>query len=122
MKLIVSGTERAAIVTPRGDFLGYDGALLRDTLADIRANGIKNVVLDLGQATHVDTSAVGVILGEARVHRAVGGDLRVAGVEANPRTFNLVTLTRVAESLACFETAAQALNSFDVVEGPLVFA
>lgn len=122
MKLIVTGTERAAIVTPRGTFLGYDGATLRDTLADIRSHGINNVVLDLGEATHVDTSAVGVVLGEARTHRVLGGDLRIAGIEANARIFSLLTLTRVSETLACFAEVEQAVSSFEVIDGALTFA
>ena len=122
MKLNVTGTDRTAIVTPRGDFLGYDGDTLRATLADVRANGVRNVVLDLGEATHIDTSIVGVVLGEARLQRALGGDLRLAGLEANARTFSLLTLTRVTESLACFARLDQAVGSFDVVDGPLSFA
>jgi anti-anti-sigma factor len=121
MKLNVTGTERAAVVTPRGDFLGYDGATLRDTLADIRSHGITNVVLDLSEATRVDTSAVGVVLGEARTHRVLGGDLRIAGVESNPRTFGLLTLTRVTETIACFTTTDQAVRSFDAQDA-LAFA
>jgi len=122
MRLNVTGTERAVVITPRGDFLGYDHAVLRDTLSDARANGITNVVLDLGHATHIDTSAVGVVLAEARTHRALGGDLRIAGVEANARTFSLITLTRVSDTLACFADVDQAVGSFDVVEGALTFA
>jgi anti-sigma B factor antagonist len=122
MKLSVTGTDRTAVVTPRGDFLGYDGETFRGTLADIRTNGVRNVVLDLGEATHIDTSIVGVVLGEARLQRALGGDLRIAGLESNARTFSLLTLTRVTESLACFAGVDQAVNSFDVVEGALAFA
>ena len=122
MKLNVTGTGRTAVVTPRGDFLGYDGGTLRATLADIRANGVRNVVLDLGQATHIDTSAIGVVLGEARLQRSLGGDLRIAGLESSARTFSMLTLTRVTETLACFAGADQAVNSFDVVEGPLSLA
>jgi anti-anti-sigma factor len=122
MKLNLSGTDRAVVITPRGDFLGYDGATLCDTLADIRANGVTNVVLNLGEATHVDTSAVGVVLGEARVHRALGGDLRIAGLEANPRTFGLLTLTRVTDTIACFARVEQAVGSFEMVDGELAFA
>src|SRR5688500_15492202 len=121
MKLNVSGTDRAVVITPRGDFLGYDGATLRDTLADVRANGVLNVVLDLARATHVDTSAVGVVLGEARTHRALGGDIRIAGVEANARTFGLLTLTRVTDTIVCFTEVEQAVASFDLVDGALTF-
>jgi anti-anti-sigma factor len=122
MKLNVTGTDRTAVVTPKGEFLGYDGETFRSTLADIRANGVRNVVLDLGEASHVDTSAVGVILAETRLQRALGGDLRIAGLEANARTFSVLTLTRVTDALACFAAVEQAIGSFDVVEGPLSFA
>ncbi len=122
MKLNVTGTDRTVIVTPRGEFLGYDGATLRETLADIRSNGIHNVVLDVGEATHIDTSAVGVVLGEVRTHRILGGDLRIAGLESNARTFSLLTLTRVTDAVACFAAADQAVRSFDLAEGPLSFA
>ena len=122
MKLLVTPTPDAAVLTPRGDFLGYDGDTLRATIADVRANGVHNVVLDLGEATHVDTSAVGVVLGEARTLRALGGDLRIAGIEKNNRTFGLLTLTRVTDTLACFGEADEAVASFGVVEGALAFA
>ena len=122
MKLTVTERYHAAVVAIRGAFYGgHDGPALRETLAVLRATDRTRVVLDLAGVTHIDTCSVGVLLDEAQRQRLFGGDLRLAGVEASPRTFALVTLTGLREALACFATAEEAHASF-AVEAPLALA
>lgn len=107
-------TERynAVVITPKGEFFGsIQGAQFREEMADLRADGKKNFVLDLGETTLMDSSGIGVLIAEAEALRAEGGDLRLARVEARVR--NLFLMTRLlGEVFTLYPTVDEAVKSY----------
>jgi anti-sigma B factor antagonist len=112
MSLSISERYNAVVVTPKGQFLGsIQGPPFREALADLRAQGKVNIVLDLGETTLMDSSGIGVLIAEAEAMRAEGGDLHLARVEARVR--NLFLMTRLlGEVFTLYPTVEEAVQSF----------
>jgi anti-sigma B factor antagonist len=112
MALSISERYNAVVVTPKGEFFGsLQGPAFREELGRLRADGKKNVVLDLGDTTLMDSSGVGVLIAEAEALRKEGGDLRLARVEARVR--NLFLMTRLlGEVFTLYPSVDEAVQSF----------
>ncbi|HLT46902.1 MAG TPA: STAS domain-containing protein [Rubricoccaceae bacterium] len=112
MALSISERYNAVVATPKGEFFGsLQGPAFREEMAALRADGKKNVVLDLGETTLMDSSGVGVLIAEAEAFRAEGGDVRLARVEARVR--NLFLMTRLlGEVFTLYPTVDEAVQSF----------
>ena len=70
----------AAVVQLQGELDLYNAQLVRDALASVTSNGTARVVVDLGEVTFVDSTAMGLLI-EARSQLAD----RSAFVLASPR-------------------------------------
>lgn len=69
----------------------------------------RQVVMDLGQVTFVDSSGLGAILSCLRELNAAGGDLKLCGVAAPVRAlFEMVRLHRIMDILPTREAALRA--------------
>jgi anti-sigma B factor antagonist len=112
MALSTSERYNAVVVTPKGDFFGsLQGPPFREALAKLRAEGKKNLVVDLGETTLMDSSGIGVLIAEAEAFRAEGGDVRLARVEARVR--NLFLMTRLlGEVFTLYPTVDEAVQSY----------
>ena len=112
MALSVSERYNAVVVKPKGEFFGsIKGPEFREEMAALREDGKRNIVLDLGETTLMDSSGVGVLIAEAEAFRQVGGDIRLARVEARVR--NLFLMTRLlGEVFTLYPTVDEAVESF----------
>ena len=107
-------TERGGVtvLASRANVLGGpDGADLHDYLADLRAQGRRNVVMDLGAARLVNSSGLGMLVSALTTLRNAGGDLRLAAVPEQVRS--LFVITRLDRVFKAFETVDEAVASFE---------
>jgi anti-sigma B factor antagonist len=105
---VVAGGVR--LVTLRGELDAHDAPGLRETFAAALdgAEAPATVVLDLGQVTFLDSTALGSIVGLLRRVREAGGELRVVLPSAPAvRIFEITGLDAILET---YPTRAAALE------------
>jgi anti-sigma B factor antagonist len=86
----------SVVIAIRGDADLTAASELRDRLGEAIADGPSVLVLDLSQATFLDSMALGVFLSGMRSQRARGGRFRVVAPRADiRRIFELTLLDRV---------------------------
>ncbi len=119
MKLNVSERYRAAVVSIRGEFFGIsDGPAFREALAKLRDSGRTNVILDVSQATRLDSSSVGALIEETKALREAGGDLKIAGVNERNRVLQLMNVFGLHDFYRWYPTVEEAVESYGGEGGP----
>jgi anti-sigma B factor antagonist len=89
---------------------------LRDRIAAAIGDGASEVVLDLSEATFVDSMTLGVLLGAMKRLRARGGQLRLVVPQAEiRRIFEITLLDRV---FPLYGTRQEALAAAAASDGP----
>ncbi len=69
---------------------------LRAVLADCDRRGVCQLVVDLSDVDHMDSTGIGVLFGALRRARLLGGDLRVSATSAAVAAlFELLSLSTV---------------------------
>src|SRR5262245_13175006 len=105
----VEQNSGAAVVTAGGDVDLHSSPLLRDQLTALVDEGARAIVLDLSDATFLDSMALGVILAAKKRLTAEHGPLEVVVPRPEPRPiFEITMLDRV---LDLHETQAGALGA-----------
>ena len=105
-------TERhegeATVIGVPGELDITRAAALEAALDRVVASGRRQVVLDLGECTVVDSRGLAAIFYGARALRRVGGNLRV--VSAAPQTLTLLELANASAIIPTFESVPAALS------------
>jgi anti-sigma B factor antagonist len=104
-------SDRAFAVAIAGEVDLYVAPELKQKLLDVIDRGATQVVVDLTDATFIDSTTLGVLIGAVRRLRANDGKLSVVVSDRNvARTFELSGLDRVFE---IFPTREQAVARLD---------
>jgi anti-sigma B factor antagonist len=94
-----------------GEILLDDGDLLfRAHVHDLLDKDRTKLVVDFGDVTYVDSSAVGMLVGKQQMLRKIGGDIRL--VHLSPRYRRLLATMRVLPLFHVFDDEATAVASF----------
>jgi anti-sigma B factor antagonist len=89
---------------------GPDAVDFRDTLKELIDEGKKNVVLDLGNVSFMNSSGLGILIGGLTTMRNAGGDLRICNAMEKIESMLMVSqLNRVFE---LYSTLEEAVESF----------
>jgi anti-sigma B factor antagonist len=68
---------------------------IRDTIERLLEEGVRVLVVDLSEATFIDSTTIGVLMGAKRRLRAAGGSLQIVCTEPNLlRIFEIVGLSQ----------------------------
>jgi len=88
-----------------------DGDLaIRQRIHDLLDEGRRQIVLDLGGVTYIDSSGVGMIAGKLKTVRERGGDMKLLNLTSKgQRLFGMMKLLMAFET---FEDEAAAVKSF----------
>ncbi|MGU3437509.1 STAS domain-containing protein [Actinomycetes bacterium M1A6_2h] len=97
--------DNIGIVTPRGRLNMVAAPRLREIVADLVADGVSRVVVDLDQTEFMDSSGLGALISGLKSTRLAGGDLRIARPTAQ------------IESVLALTNLNRVLRSSDSVEG-----
>jgi anti-anti-sigma factor len=89
---------------------GGESELLSSHLKKLLANGVRKLLLNIGDLTQVDSSGVSIIVGAYVSLRGQGGDLRL--LHPGGRVLEVFRPLHLLEIIPTFEDEAQALASF----------
>ena len=96
------------VVSGRIVFGEEANALRREVKPLVQTSG-GAVVIDLTDVSYVDSGGIGALVGLYTTARAAGGQLKLAG--ANPKVLHVLQITKLADILGMFPTAAEAAAS-----------
>lgn len=89
---------KAHVVAASGEIDLHAAPALRETLTHLCELGRVHLVIDMAEATFIDSTAVGVLVGHLRRVREVGGSLTVVSANDNVRrTFEIAGMEREIE-------------------------
>ncbi len=89
--------------------LGEESKSLRLLVKDL-LNKSPQIVLDLGDVTHMDSGGLGALVALYTSARAAGGDIKLANL--NARLSDLLQITRLATVFEIFDRAEDAAAAF----------
>jgi anti-anti-sigma factor len=89
---------------------GGESQLLSSHLQELVSNGVRKLLLNLGDLTQVDSSGVSIIVGTYVSLRGQGGDLRL--LRPGGRVQEVFRALHLLEIIPNFEDETQALASF----------
>lgn len=113
MKLSVSMTERddVVIVTVAGEVDVYTAPQLRSALEERLAAGQNKIVVDLQGVAFIDSTGLGVLVGQLKALRKVDGSLRI--VCSDERILRLLAITGLDQILPLHDSVDDALVAVD---------
>lgn len=113
VKLSVSMTERddVVIVTVAGEVDVYTAPQLRSALEERVAAGQNKIVVDLQEVGFLDSTGLGVLVGQLKVLRKVEGTLQV--VCSDERILRLFGITGIDQILSVHKSLDSALAAVD---------
>jgi anti-sigma B factor antagonist len=98
---------QARVVTASGELDLNAAPALRETLIRLIELGQVDLIVDLGEATFIDSTVIGVLVGRLNALRKLGGSLVLVCQNENVlRTFEIAGITR---ALAVHATLTEAL-------------
>jgi anti-anti-sigma factor len=97
--------QQKALLTLAGKMNAITTPALKTQLKSLAAEGRTQVVVDMGEVSFIDSSGLAALVSGLKAVRSVGGSLKLAAVNDQPReVFRLTMLERVFE----FYPSAQA--------------
>lgn len=108
MTLTTSIRDGFAVVGIEGRLTASGAKRFRETIQRLIADGTSRVVIDFAEASFVDSSGLGALVGSLKDARLAGGDLRIAAVPDPVRS--VLRLTNLDRVLRCHETPDSAFD------------
>jgi len=100
------------IVAVRGEIDLFTAPELKHVLAQCMEAGRVRIVVDLTEATFLDSTALGVLIAGVKRLRARGGELALVNVDENiAKTFEITGLDQIFTILATREEATHAIDA-----------
>ena len=98
------------IIDVKTDLSSYAASDLRKVLENLLMEKVNKVVVNFSQVSHINSTAVGTLVGIAKQLRQNGGDLKLCNLAATlTRTFNLIGASSVVE---IYESEKSAIAAF----------
>ncbi len=98
------------IIEIKTDLSSYAASDLRKMLEMLLEQKVDKVIVNLHQVHHINSTAVGALVGVAKRLRQNGGDLKICELADNlTRTFNLIGASTVIE---IYESENSAITAF----------
>ena len=112
MQLEQRVTGNVAIVKVTGDITLNKGGdvLLKDKVQSLIQQGQKNVLIDLGGVSYVDSAGLGELVQAYATTKNRGGSLKLVNVTKRLR--DLLVVTKLLTVFDTFDSEAEALASF----------
>ncbi len=90
--------------------LGEGSVVLRDTIRDLLAKGQKNILLNLGEVSYIDSSGIGELVSAFTTVRNQGGDLKLLNL--TKKVHDLLQITKLYTVFDIQDDEVQAIKSF----------
>ncbi len=100
-----------AILTPKGYLVGGDETdELEKAIRDLADQGKKNLVVNLGETQHVNSTALGVLITGHTTFARRGGQMKLCSVDK--RIQNIFVITKLSLVFDVYDSEEQAIASF----------
>jgi anti-sigma B factor antagonist len=90
--------------------LGDGDALLKDKVHSLVFQGNKEIVLNLGKVSYVDSSGLGALVAASVTAKNNGAQIKLLSL--TKRLHDLLTISKLVTVFDCYDTEAEALKSF----------
>jgi anti-sigma B factor antagonist len=91
-------------------YFGEESKSLRVLVKDLLEK-FRQIVLDLGDVTHIDSGGLGTLVSLYASARKVGGEIKLAHIGSHTR--ELLQITRLLTLFEVFDTLEDAIASFE---------
>ena len=95
--------------------LGDGDGLLKDKVHSLVFQGKKQIVLNLGGVSYVDSSGLGALVSSSMTAKNNGGQIKVANL--TKRIHDLLSIAKLLTVFESFESEGEAVNSFSASAG-----
>jgi anti-sigma B factor antagonist len=111
MKATNRQVDGVAVVDMSGRItLGEGSVVLRDTIRDLIGKGSKNILLNLGDVTYIDSSGIGELVSAFTAVRREGGELKLLNL--TKKVHDLLQITKLYTVFDIKDDEATAIKSF----------
>jgi anti-sigma B factor antagonist len=111
MKASVRQIEGITIVDLSGRIkLGEGSSVLRDTVKDLLGKGQKNILLNLGDISYIDSSGIGELVSAFTSVRKQGGELKL--LHLTRKMHDLLQITKLYTVFDVKDDEAAAIRAF----------
>ena len=90
--------------------LGEGSVVLRDTIRDSVGQGVKKILLNLGDVTYIDSSGIGELVSAYTTVRNQGGELKLLNL--TKKVHDLLQITKLYTVFDVKDDEASAISSF----------
>jgi len=90
--------------------LGEGSVQLRDAIRDLIGKGQRNILLDLGEVTYIDSSGLGELVSAYTTARNQGASLKL--LKLTKKVHDLLQLTKLYTVFDIYDDEASAIASF----------
>ena len=90
--------------------LGEGSSLLRDAVKDLLAKGQKNILLNLGDISYIDSSGIGELVSAFTSVRNQGGELKL--LHLTKKMHDLLQITKLYTVFDVKDDEAEAISAF----------
>jgi anti-sigma B factor antagonist len=90
--------------------LGEGSVVLREAVKELSAKGQKQILLNLGNVTYIDSSGIGELVGAFTSIRNAGGDLKLLNL--TKKVHDLLQITKLYTVFDVWDDEASAISSF----------
>jgi len=112
MKASIRQVEGVTIVDLSGRIkLGEGSSVLRDTVKDLLGKGQKNILLNLGDISYIDSSGIGELVSAFTSVRNQGGELKL--LHLTKKVHDLLQITKLYTVFDVKDDEAAAISTFD---------
>jgi anti-sigma B factor antagonist len=115
LKMETRTVNDVAVVSCTGRIVfGEEANALRDTLKKLLTTS-KQVVLNLGGVSYIDSGGLGTLVGVYSSARAGGADIKLTGL--GQRLRDVLAITKLATVFEVYDTEQQAIAAFKPHQG-----
>ncbi len=112
MKIDVRQVSGVTIIAPKGKItIGVGDVALRNAVHEAMDAGSKNILVNLGGVTTIDSSGIGELVSAYTTVSNKGGKLKLANLP--PKVTDILQITQLISVFEVHESVAEALESFD---------
>lgn len=111
MKMKWRAIAKIAVIEPVGRFDAHNAPGVAEALADAQNAGLKDAVLNLGQVTFMDSTALATLVQGMKRCRQAGGDLHLCCLQQPIRI--IFELTRLDKAFEIYDTESEALHALN---------
>jgi anti-sigma B factor antagonist len=90
--------------------IGEEAASLRDTIRELLDNGQKNILLNLGDVSYIDSTGLGQFVGSFATVTSRGGQLKLLNLQKKLQ--ELMQITKLITVFESFNSEPAAVRSF----------